>query len=106
MKVGYNPVSTGTQDVASPKKRVVNNGNTNEDSSQTARSTTDAYTLDIKSSAATSSSSIRNESQASQYANDLKGAMLKNPSLSYNSMSFDNTRVSALLGSIASEQIV
>jgi hypothetical protein len=104
MKVEYNPA--GAQDIARPKKRTGKGRDGNEDSLQAAKSPTDAYTLDIKSSVATEaiSTSIETQSQATQSANDLKGAMLKNPSLSYNSMNFDSARVSALLGSIASEQ--
>ncbi|MBF0464976.1 MAG: hypothetical protein HQK88_06780 [Nitrospirae bacterium] len=102
MKVQNNPAVTN--DAASQKKQAAKGLKSSGDSQQDIKSKTDAYTLDIKSQTTTTSSSITTESQATQAVNDLKENMLKNPTLSFNSMTFDTNRVSALLGAIAADQ--
>ncbi|MBF0520547.1 MAG: hypothetical protein HQK92_12600 [Nitrospirae bacterium] len=102
MKIENNPAVA--QDAASQKKQAAKGLKSSGDNQQDVKSKTDAYTLDIKSQTTTTSSSITTESQATQSVSDLIEKMLKNPTLSYNSMTFDNNRVSALLGAIASDQ--
>ncbi|QWR77376.1 hypothetical protein [Candidatus Magnetomonas plexicatena] len=103
MKIEQNPAA-GAQGAANQKRKTAKGLKSSSENQQDVSSKTDAYTLDIKSQTTTAESSITSESQATSSAYGLKEAMLKNPTLSYNSLAFDNTRVSALLGAIASDQ--